>query len=283
MADFERKLAILAERGARVGPEEMIERVEAQMAEDPLVVVTKQRKGWRMSIDTDSAEATRASGPPGWIWAAAAFVAVIGIGVLYLALTNAGNPDENNAATGTTTSRVISSSTVAPDLGPVEVAEALAVALQDHDVEAARGILSEDATVDMAAIQSADLLEAQRDYWMATGWVFTVDECAEEEPQAVRCTLMHENDWTRAVGGGPYEGSSYLIDVEDGKVVSISLDFDSSTGFSRDGWEPFNIWVMNNHSEDVSTMYEGNTFKYDEKAIALWERHTEEYVEQVSG
>lgn len=284
MADFERKLTMLAERGIDVGPEEMIERVEAQMAEDPLVVVTKQRKGWGMSVNTgDKQERKRRSTGKGLAWAAAAFVAVIGIGVLYLALGDGGESGETVAAPGETASNTASTSTGQADMAPVEVAEALALALQDHDVDAAREILADGAIVDLAAIQSADLLEAQRDYWLATGWVFTLEDCVEVDLPTVQCSLVHENDWTRAVERGPYAGSSYLIDVRDGKAISIVLEFDGSTGFSRDGWEPFQSWVESNHDEDLETMYDGTTFKYDEEAIALWKRYTEEYVAQVVG
>jgi hypothetical protein len=82
VADFESKLRWLSERGKPVGAEELIERIEADMAGDPLVVVAKQREGTLMT-KTQQTTASRFKGPA---WAVAVFVMVLAGGILYLSL-----------------------------------------------------------------------------------------------------------------------------------------------------------------------------------------------------
>ncbi len=88
MADINRKLAMLAERGTRVGAEEMIERIEADLAADPLVVVSKQPKGISMTKTHErSAEKPPPSTGRNFGWAAAVFAAVLAIGALFVVLS----------------------------------------------------------------------------------------------------------------------------------------------------------------------------------------------------
>ena len=92
MADFEKKLQQLSERRTPVGAEELIERIEAELAGDPLVVVTKQREGTLMT-NTDQPVSTKGPGPGrGLGWALVAFVAILTVGGLFLAFS--GDDDE---------------------------------------------------------------------------------------------------------------------------------------------------------------------------------------------
>lgn len=93
MADIEQKLQLLAERGTPVGPEELIERVERELAGPPLVVVGRQRKG-RFMTKTD--ERVTPDAPParrGLAWALAVFVAVIAVGGLLYLLSGIGDDE----------------------------------------------------------------------------------------------------------------------------------------------------------------------------------------------
>ncbi len=87
MADFELKLRQLSERGHPVGAEELIERIEAELAGNPIVVVAKQRKGPFMT-KTDEITGT---GPSRRLrvvgWAVTAFIMVVAAVVVYLALS----------------------------------------------------------------------------------------------------------------------------------------------------------------------------------------------------
>ncbi len=87
MADFASKLQQLSERGTPVGAEELIERVAAELAGDPLVVVSKQREGILMTT-TDQPASTKGSGPRrGLAWGLVAFVAILTMGGLYFAFS----------------------------------------------------------------------------------------------------------------------------------------------------------------------------------------------------
>ena len=103
MADFERKLQQLSKRGTPVGAEELIERIEAELAGDPLVVVTKQREGVLMT-NTDQPVSTKGPGPGrGFGWALVAFVAVLTVGGLYFAFNGDNEVVDQVAASTPTT------------------------------------------------------------------------------------------------------------------------------------------------------------------------------------
>jgi len=85
VADFKSKLQQLSERGTPVGAEELIERIEAELAGDPLVVATKRREGVFMT-KTDQPVTTKSPGPGrGLAWAVAAFAVILATGGLYFA------------------------------------------------------------------------------------------------------------------------------------------------------------------------------------------------------
>lgn len=99
MADFETKLRWLSERGNLVGAEELIERIEAELAGDPLVVVAKRREGTLMTkteLPPETGQASRFRGPAS---AVAAFVVILAVGgLLYLAFSG----DDGQVADQTT-------------------------------------------------------------------------------------------------------------------------------------------------------------------------------------
>jgi Tol biopolymer transport system component len=87
MADFATKLQRLSERGTPVGVEELIERLEAELAGDPLIVVPKRRK---RVVMTKTNERVTSQGPGvrrGLGWAVAAFVAILIMGGLFALLS----------------------------------------------------------------------------------------------------------------------------------------------------------------------------------------------------
>jgi hypothetical protein len=83
VTDFETKLRWLSERGNPVGAEELIERIEADLAGDPLVVVTKRREGTLMT-KTQTPRNTQRGRYSGPAWAVAAFAAVLAVGALFV-------------------------------------------------------------------------------------------------------------------------------------------------------------------------------------------------------
>ena len=85
VADFESKLRWLSDRGNLVGAEELIERIEADLAGDPLVVVAKRREGTLMTKTQQRPTTERPNRLRGPTWAVATFVAVLAVAALYLA------------------------------------------------------------------------------------------------------------------------------------------------------------------------------------------------------
>jgi hypothetical protein len=82
-------------------------------------------------------------------------------------------------------------------------------------------------------------------------------------------------------GRGPYAGSSYLIRVQDGRVVAASDQFAYSTnGYNGQIWEPFTAWITENYPRDVDVMYTdgGGTQATTGRSIALWHRHLIQYI-----
>jgi len=77
VSDFERNLRQLSERGQPVGAEELIERIEAELAGNPLVIVAKQRKGIFMTKTDESTRTGGRRGLRGAGWAAAVVLIVV--------------------------------------------------------------------------------------------------------------------------------------------------------------------------------------------------------------
>jgi hypothetical protein len=88
VAEFETNLRWLSERGNPVGAEELIERIEAELAGDPLVVVNKRREGTIMTKTQQAPATGQPSRNRGPAWALAAFVIVLAVGGLYLAFAD---------------------------------------------------------------------------------------------------------------------------------------------------------------------------------------------------
>ena len=126
MADFERKLRWLSERGSPVGAEELIGRIEAELAGDPFVVVTKQRGGLLMT-KTDERMTRTYPGSRRRLGPAVAAVAVVIVATVGFYLAMAGNGeqpvvDQGPVAPVATTLSPSPSSTTASDAAPPELA-----------------------------------------------------------------------------------------------------------------------------------------------------------------
>lgn len=118
MADFESKLRWLSERGNPVGAKKLIERIEAELAGDPIVVVSKRRKGTRMTKTQRSLTTTPPSRLKGPAWAVMAFVAVLAVGVLYVALSG-----RESQVTGTPPPTPITTLDLFTEIAPGEMFE----------------------------------------------------------------------------------------------------------------------------------------------------------------
>lgn len=206
MADFETKLRWLSERGTPVGAEELIERIEADLAGDPLVVVAKRREGTLMTKTQQpevTGQARRMRGPA---WAVAAFVAVLTVAGLYLAFSG----DEEDLVADTTPSPT---TTVAQTTTDLETIEAAVAAFYSGDGERAAELFElSDRTDDQIRGESA--------YQAAIGGRLTLNCIEETAPGVFTCRTPYHNAMTDAIGYGD-SGDTNEVVVEEGVITEF--------------------------------------------------------------
>ncbi len=226
MADFVRELTMLAERGTRVGSEEMIERVEARLAEDPLVVVINQREGRAMSIDThDKQERKQVGGTGrGLAWAAAGFLAVVGIAALLIALS--GEP-EGGVVEPAPPTTVVTETTVGDDPSipetPLDIVRSGVGAYYAGDYDTASELFD---------FPSIDPIRAEQEWRDEVGYFPMVNASASVdcEPSSVNsttlsCAITYSDDLVRIINGGGVEASDEYsaVSYADGKITGVEL------------------------------------------------------------
>jgi hypothetical protein len=224
VADFTTKLELISKRGTPVGAEELIERIEAQLGGDPLVVVTQRRKGAPMT-KTDQPVTTKSPGPGrGLVWALAAFVAVLAVAGIYLATAD---EDGQVAEPTPTTVAQPTPTTAAPveTMTDVETLEAGVAALYSGDGETAAELF------ELASAEEPftdEEIAAQAEYLGASGGRLTLncnDSAASGDP--FRCVVRHENALSDAIGYVD-PGESFVMMVRNGKIVEFPLSHEHS-------------------------------------------------------
>ena len=208
MADFETKLRWLSERGNPVGAEELIERIEADLAGDPLVVVAKRREGTLMTKTQETRPTNQPSRYRGPAWAAGAFVVIVGcVAVLFLAFAG----DDTQVAEPTQT-------TVAPDvetMADLEVIEAGVAAFYSGDAERAVESFELPDRTD-------DQIRAEAAYQAAIGGRLTLN-CTENTHGGVfACHTPYHNALTDAIGYVD-GGDTNRVVVEDGVITEFGF------------------------------------------------------------
>jgi hypothetical protein len=211
VADFETKLRQLSERGNPVGVEDMIERIEAELAGDPLIVVTRRRKGSTMT-KTDEPVKRGVPGPGrGLGWAVAAFVVVIAVGGLYFILANDEPEVADTMPPPSPTTTVISEPEAMTDL---EVIEAGVAAFYSGDAERAAELFELPDRTD-------DQIREEAAYQAAIGGRLTLS-CSESSPGRFTCLTPYENAMTDAIGEGGGQ-DTWPVVVEDGVITQFGF------------------------------------------------------------
>lgn len=228
MADFEAKLRWLSERGDPVGAEELIERIEANMAGDPLVVVAKRREGPHMT-KTESRPTEQPSRYRGPAWALVAFAAIVGFAaVLFIAFSGGDDPV---ASPTPTTQSPQNPTTVTPETPTTQVPapeppsgrdviEAGVAAFYSGDGEQAAELFElEDRTDDEIRAESA--------YQAAIGGRLTLNCRETATPEAFSCNTPYHNSLTDAIGFVD-NGDTGPVVIEDGVITEF--------GFPEHSW-----------------------------------------------
>ncbi len=103
----------------------------------------------------------------------------------------------------------------------------------------------------------------------------------EPPGHAAICPYSAENEWSNALGVGPFAGSYFRFQVEDGEIREV-VNFFAYSLYSWEAFESFLAWVETNHPQ----AYEGMRSASGEailtpESISLWERYTDEFVAYV--
>jgi hypothetical protein len=205
MADFEKKLMRLSERGNPVGAEELIERIEAEMAGNPLVVVSKRREGTIMTKTQTpgTAEPSRLKGP---VWAVAIFVAILAAAGLYLAFIDNGEDviDTEN-------------------MTDLEIIEAGVEALYSGNAERAVELFGLADGDDEAQQRFDDLIRQEAAFQEIVGGRLTLS-CTEkvDTPGMFACDVPYHNALTDETGYVDSPGDPFDVVVQDGVITQFA-------------------------------------------------------------
>lgn len=170
----------------------------------------------------------------------------------------------------------------------VRLGRAFMEARDAWDGEATVALVAGDAVIDDFATTAEEFL-ALADWHRAIGARNEASVCREMRegpPAEVRCFYEVENAWSRALGVGPFAGSSIYFTIADGQITELSNTFNTAR-FSPQVWEPFVGWVSDTHPADIDVMFSAERDLTSDpnltpESIALWEQYTDEFVESLA-
>lgn len=215
MTDLQTKLRWLSERGVPVGAEELIERIEAELAGDPLVVVEKRREGPTMTKTQHPPTTKQPNRNRGPAWAVAAFVVIVAVAGLYFAFSGDSNEGEVAATPPPPT-------TAAPDVETttgLETIRAAVAAYYSGDGEGAAELFD-------LSDRSDDQIRQDSAYQAAIGGRLTLN-CTGGEGGVFTCRVPYHNAITDAIGFVD-QGDTNRVVVEDGVITEF--------GFPEHSW-----------------------------------------------
>jgi len=166
---------------------------------------------------------------------------------------------------------------------PVQIAEAFMAALNSHDPDAVRSLLTDDDAMVTEAVEVEEVgpisIEQQLEQEEVLGWTYHVEECWERTVlvdgggTSVGCAYACSNDITVALGTGPYRVSRYDFVIADGKIeLARNEEYDSE--FHDEAISAFGEWVLANHPGEGDFFYE----YLDEENLAKVARYVPEFV-----
>ncbi len=220
MTDFESRLRWLSERGNPVGAEELVERIEAELAGDPLVVVNQRREG-NLMTKTQLPPTTRRPNPPRKLtWVAAVLGAIVATVGLFFAWARGPAPVVGTPPVPITVPVPTPEST-AP-VSDLETIQAGVGALYSGDAERAVQLFAVDNRTD-------DQLRQEAAYQAAIDGRVDLN-CTDRSAGRFSCTMVYRNALTEVAGDwfGP-NGFQVLDDdqveviVDDGAITTFAF------------------------------------------------------------
>jgi len=171
----------------------------------------------------------------------------------------------------------------------IGVAQRFVEARDAWDGETVRSLVADDAVIDDFAVATVDDYVANSEFDQAIGWRYMQPQCtatAVGPPVEVSCTYTMEDAWSRALGVGPYTGSSFEFVIADGEIQRVTHDFDFSQ-YSAQVFDVFGAWLDDAHPGAFDVIFSAdrngtNMRRTTPEAIALVEQYTTEFVASVS-
>lgn len=171
---------------------------------------------------------------------------------------------------------------------PTELADAFVRAYADQDVDAVLTLVGGDALAQLGGVEG---LRSTFRWNAATGFEILPEPCepvaSGTTSSAVRCPYAFHGLRSAELGSDPYVGGHFELGVAGGRIASVVDDTDfEGSGFAREVAEPFLRWLTTTHPGDVTSMFADSDLTHPrrtETATQLWERRTQEYVDEVAG
>jgi hypothetical protein len=161
--------------------------------------------------------------------------------------------------------------------------EELAVVFIEGDAETAVALLAADVQEYGVPIDVQELA-AFRSWKDAIGRFSTVTECTEsrtESAVAVSCAYTYEDALSEALGVGPFDGSRWDLVIVGGQI-QVAEEVWDGTDYKLQAGNVFRQWLSNNHPDDMRAMIDFDSalssMLTTPESIALWEKHTQEFI-----
>jgi hypothetical protein len=159
------------------------------------------------------------------------------------------------------------------------------------DGETVRSLVADDAEIasDFAVADADDYL-VNAAFERALQWRFGQPRCSVTlagPPALVTCPYVMENTLTRALGVGPFIGSSFEFEIADGRIQRVTHTFDYSQ-YSGQAFEVLLDWLVQTHPGDFDVMFAtaadgSNVRSMTPEALTLFEQRIPEFVASVNG
>lgn len=177
----------------------------------------------------------------------------------------------------TTNARVTATSiaTTSTTIAPTEVAAAF-VASVGSSIQPAIDLVAPGAAVDLAGADSYEDLEGWLEWNVALGWSQTDVDCGNAGASIV-CEYTYSNPWMEQADVAPHRGSTYTLQVGDGKIMSIDEDlaFDAFSPL----WDDFKAWITTEHPD--AGILNGDEPILTDEALAQWHELSAEFTERL--
>ena len=110
-------------------------------------------------------------------------------------------------------------------------------------------MLADDAVIDESSVTEVADYPGRIEMERIRGWSFLQPLCTTTEvgpPARVTCTYVMEDALTRALGVGPFTGSSFEFVIADERIQEVTHNFDFSQ-YSPQAFEVMSDWLDATH------------------------------------